>query len=593
MTRPKTPSEVTGFRIKSPAMLKVYEEIRDYALHGRRCIILGSPGVGKEYAARYYYEKYKEERDGEGSIDFFALNCSGLSLQLAHSELFGHIKWSFSDAKTDKDGLFKVAKGSVLFLDEIGDLDRAIQPMLNRALDPEYGEASPLGSNDMYDTTDVTVICATEQPKHKIRPSLLDRLDKQVTIPTLDERKEDLPDAVEYFARKALIKRRDVVQCLQAVQGLPCLNPKSITMTNKHVWGLAKNIGDRLIDMVYERSWPGNFRALRIAIDTAVIRAKVTEDKELFLSQVEGFFREHRTTYSAPIDNAKYAEAHAKSNDMSPKYADIMEDSELLSRVRTALPRENDKEREKIVCFLESKKGEIFKASELNEAMGKVSRKTVQIKLNKLIKAQCIVREGARGDLYYLKDCGPQRTPRKFKKDHILKPPEALLHKDEWEEKLNEICAIVETAHGVFISGKAGAGKNAFMLALAQRLNSDNSVYYYSCESGSMDHLLGLLDNEIIKRDMRNKSAFHPEDQDRPEMKVAILTGFVEYLFREDERPIFVIDHVNDLEATPEREALKAAIRLWENITFVISGEKLVSDLQTENKDILTEQHFQ
>jgi transcriptional regulator with AAA-type ATPase domain len=197
-----------SFPIKSPKMLALYQEIADYAFHDRSCLFLGPTGAGKDFAARYYHQIWT--KSGNGSGDFYAINCSVLTDTIAHSELFGHVKGAFTGAHRPKKGMFQVADKGVLFMDEIGDLPTAVQPMLLRALEPETGKAAPLGGIITFRTDTVRVLSATERPIKDLRPALVNRLGKLVTIPSLDERPEDRDASVEYFVLNALIKRRDI-----------------------------------------------------------------------------------------------------------------------------------------------------------------------------------------------------------------------------------------------------------------------------------------------------------------------------------------------------------------------------------------------
>lgn len=103
-------------------MQKVYSEVADYACHGLSCIIFGPRGSGKEFLVKHYVQKFRESSPRGDLSPFERLNCVGITETLAQSELFGHVKGAFTGAYQDKKGLFEIANGGVLFLDEVGDL---------------------------------------------------------------------------------------------------------------------------------------------------------------------------------------------------------------------------------------------------------------------------------------------------------------------------------------------------------------------------------------------------------------------------------------------------------------------------------------
>ena len=167
-------------------------------------LILGPSGTGKDIVAQALHEA--SERNGP----FLSVNCSALSETLIESELFGHIKGSFTGASSDRKGAFESARGGTLFLDEIGDLSYSLQAKLLRAL--ENNEIRPVGS-DRNVKTDVRIIAATHQNlKDKIhdgafRSDLYFRLNVvTVSPPALAKRMEDFEELLYSFAKKMRVR---------------------------------------------------------------------------------------------------------------------------------------------------------------------------------------------------------------------------------------------------------------------------------------------------------------------------------------------------------------------------------------------------
>jgi len=186
---------------KSPEMMKIYGLIKKVAATSANVLILGESGTGKELVAKSIHQN-SDRKD----MPFVVINCGGIPESLLESELFGYMKGSFSGAYADKEGLFEVAHGGVVFLDEIGDLPALLQVKLLRAVQEKTFRRVG-GSEDI--TVDVRIISATNQDleekvkEDNFREDLYYRLNViPVTIQPLRERKEDIPLLVEHFIEK-------------------------------------------------------------------------------------------------------------------------------------------------------------------------------------------------------------------------------------------------------------------------------------------------------------------------------------------------------------------------------------------------------
>ncbi|MFA3783273.1 sigma-54-dependent transcriptional regulator [Melioribacteraceae bacterium 4301-Me] len=172
--------------------------IEKYSQINTNVLIIGESGTGKELIARNIH--YKSKRKFE---KFVTVNCSAIPFQLIESELFGYEKGSFTDAKSDKTGLFEQAHEGTLFLDEISELPLAAQAKLLRVL--ETGEIDKIGRKDTV-TVNVSVIAATNKnllqliSEKQFREDLYYRLNVlNIYIPPLRERHEDIPDLLRYY----------------------------------------------------------------------------------------------------------------------------------------------------------------------------------------------------------------------------------------------------------------------------------------------------------------------------------------------------------------------------------------------------------
>lgn len=168
-------------------------------------LILGPSGTGKELMSQQLHE-LSARRDAP----VLTVNCSALTESLAESELFGHVKGSFTGATQDRKGAFEAAKNGTLILDEIGDLPLALQPKLLRAL--ENKEIKPVGSDKLVKTNARIIACTHQDLRKKVekgefRLDLFYRLNIiQVNIPQLKERMEDFEKILFTFAKEMKVK---------------------------------------------------------------------------------------------------------------------------------------------------------------------------------------------------------------------------------------------------------------------------------------------------------------------------------------------------------------------------------------------------
>ena len=226
---------------RSPQILDVYKNLARAALSSSAVLITGESGTGKELVARAVHENsLRREKK------FLAINCGSLNDSLLESELFGHVKGSFTGAITDKKGLLDEAHGGTLFLDEIGDVSPSLQVKLLRVL--QEGEFKPVGSNEVK-RVDLRIIAATHRNLEEMirtgrfRDDLYYRLKViEIRLPPLRERLVDLPDLVNHF----------VALYAQA-------NRKTIS-----------HVSPEAMERLIAYPWPGNVRELENAIERAV-----------------------------------------------------------------------------------------------------------------------------------------------------------------------------------------------------------------------------------------------------------------------------------------------------------------------------------
>src|SRR5215208_4968652 len=178
-------------------------EIHEAARTHAKVLILGETGVGKEVVAHLVHRHSPRQTRA-----FLALNCSGIPETLLESELFGHVRGSFTGAYRDKPGVARVADKGTLFLDELGEMGLRMQAVLLRLV--ETGEIQPIGSDVVAGRTDARIIAATNRDLRTqiaaqlFREDLFFRLNViQIVVPPLRERAEDIPLLLSHFLAQA------------------------------------------------------------------------------------------------------------------------------------------------------------------------------------------------------------------------------------------------------------------------------------------------------------------------------------------------------------------------------------------------------
>jgi len=227
---------------KSKKMQEIYQIMEKVAPTDSTVLIYGESGTGKELVAKaIHYNSPRKDKP------FISVDCGALSESLLESELFGHIKGSFTDATVTKPGLFEVANGGTFFLDEVGNISLSTQAKLLRVL--QEREFKPVGGTK-WKKIDIRLIAATNRNLKKMieegtfREDLFYRLNiVPIFLPPLRERREDIPLLASHFLQKYNQER------------------------NRNV----KSISSEAMQLLMDYSWPGNVRELENVIERVVV----------------------------------------------------------------------------------------------------------------------------------------------------------------------------------------------------------------------------------------------------------------------------------------------------------------------------------
>lgn len=263
----------------------VMELVGKVAPGGSAVLLRGESGTGKEVVAQVLHEQ-----SSRADKPFVKVHCGALSAGLLESELFGHVKGAFTSAIKDKIGRFEAANGGTLFLDEIGDINQEVQIKLLRVLQEKIFEK--VGSNVPIQV-DVRIIAATHQNleelirQGKFRSDLFYRLNVfPITIPTLKERDDDIPELSYYFLQKACYKLGKTIV----------------------------SIDDEALLCLRAFSWPGNIRQLENVIERGVV---ITSSKSLQVDDLPDEIKAMAYDFNSSAEVANSGQGLIKVTDQS------------------------------------------------------------------------------------------------------------------------------------------------------------------------------------------------------------------------------------------------------------------------------------
>ncbi|OAD44395.1 sigma-54-dependent transcriptional regulator [Polaribacter atrinae] len=241
---------------ESTAISQIKEMIEKVAPTDARVLVTGPNGTGKELVAHWLHEKSDRSK---GSL--IEVNCAAIPSELIESELFGHVKGSFTGANKDRAGKFEAANGGTIFLDEIGDMSLSAQAKVLRAL--QENKIQRVGS-DKDIKVNVRIVAATnknlkvEIEEGRFREDLYHRLAViLIQVPSLNDRREDIPLLVDFFTAKISVE-----------QGTP-----------------KKSFSSAAIKLLQEYDWTGNIRELRNVVERLIILG----EKEVSANDIKMF----------------------------------------------------------------------------------------------------------------------------------------------------------------------------------------------------------------------------------------------------------------------------------------------------------------
>lgn len=526
---------IEGFPIEDPKTKKIYQEVKNCAIHGQNCLLYGPTGSGKEFLARYYHEEYKKSHHTKAK--FVSYNCVGTTSEMGTSIMFGHKKGAFTNASFEKIGLFRDAENGVLFLDEIGHLPDDIQAILLRAIDP--GEATQLGANEHYSTKNVIVIGATDKPPDKLLPQLLFRLGQVIEVPCLDDRPGDIPGAVALFVRNFLSENKNL---------------------KKSTVHLKDEIIKTIIPFVNGRTWPGNFRLLNNVIRFAIIHADVDSGSG-FLTSLKKHF----------VEQAEKGNADRKAIKVNPAIKLAIDNLDVTWK---------QEEKDRWVNVLTEFGNKPFMRRDINNIFS-FDVRTAQDRIKILRKAKIIEYYRDRTDRFIVASSkAKEQIPSKEKTGETLfHLPETNVELQDRKAEIDDVVSCLTKTDHIFLSGESRSGKTTLALLTGNVLKNNRDVYYHELQENGMELFLQQLTKFLISKGFTQIREFPLFRPFMLHSDAAVLTGYVDQYFNTKNKPVFILDNLHKLKSREDLNTLQIILKYWKPLKFIFTGDKLSNEL--------------
>ncbi len=611
-----TSSVDAGFAPEDEHTKDLYREVAAFARHGQPVVIFGPTGAGKEFLARHYYntliksefynqnkekwpERFREIRKQYSafysgkSLDIFlgsikagvfeTINSATIYPYLAESILFGHEEGSFTGAVMANPGLLESIKYGVLFMDEIGELPKALQSKLLRAIDPETVEGRRLAGKMDYSLRDIIIITATNKPPGEFRKDFYYRIGREVNMKGIDERPKDVTKSIPYFISRAIGKRKDYAAVINmfGIRGLRDINKLPDT---EEVTRFAREMGDMITDEILARKWPGNFRTLRNALESSIFRIENTYDINDFAREFSDYLHHYIAQYSTAAFKTSMVEEEYVHGTIFPSSNPEMDRNILDEIDNTNILKDMDYyEKKALSVFLSSTHEKGFRRKDLedyykkHDNIGHTSASHIRGRINRLLNLNMLARAGkGKSTRYYLRRSFLEKVS--VKNEDVFAVP--CTH-NYWTDRSNEINIlgkVLQTTERVYIQAPSGYGKSSFVAMFCKARKEKYNFYYYPLgEEGitkMFKDIIKLLRSENVEMDS-TKILEDPVNNIHP---------FLEKFFRAGEgvKPVLILDHAHYVSDPGGIGTIVKLARKWKEIILILTGDTMDNAFQED-----------
>ncbi len=597
-----------GFTPEDSDTKELYNEVGSFAKQGQPIVIFGPTGAGKEFLARHYYnifvttefynqykenwpsyyieieKQYSAHYSGK-SLDIFlnslragifqSINSATIYPNLAESILFGHEENAFNEAITNP-GLLESIKYGVLFMDEIGELPESLQAKFLRAFDSEIREGRRIAGKIDYSLKDLIIISATNRPRDMLRNDFYYKIGFDVEIKGIDERPKDVINAIPYFIRKAIGKRKDY-SAIQKIFGINDL-PNSLKLSEtEEVNNFAQEQSTIVSNEILMRKWPGNFRALRIALEASILRIESLNNLNNFAHKFQSNLHHYISKYSVDVRNTSILLQKSFHDTIYPSPNPNM-DGEILEKFtdNNILTNADDFEKKVLAVFLSSTYKTGFKRKDLGkfykkyDAIKHSSESHIRDKINQLIALKILNKTGkSKGIRYQLTQNFLDKVVSK--EAYIFALPKI---NEVWIKRDIEIDIFNKallTTERIYVQAPPRYGKSAFIAMFCDSRKSLYNFYYYPLGEGGIRRLfedvLMLLQSKKINVNF-NGSKDRALDNFHPHLAKLFVPS-------KSYKPILIIDNVHFVSDADDKRILLELSETWKEIILILIGNKM------------------
>ncbi len=610
-TRPKFQKTLVddGFQPADPHTKEVYQEVEAFARQGQPVVIFGPTGAGKEFLARHYYKiltetdfysqweaewpanfnkiieqykphytdkemKYFVSRLRPGA--FQSINAATIYPNLAESILFGHDGGSFTDAKT-KPGLLETIKYGVLFIDEIGELPMEVQAKLLLAVDSEIAIGRRIHGSFDYSLNDLIIISATNQPREKLRNDFYFKLGIDIDLKGIDDRPRDVLNLVPVFICNGIEKRKDTDKVFNMF-GISTQGRKKKLSETKEVRQFAKEQSKLISDIILNRKWTGNLRALRVALEASIFRIESLDNKTTFADAFQKHFNYYVLKYSADPGEISLTGEGSSTYPIFPTKNPRLDNRIAEEFEKPGFFDDMDINGKKVLAiFISSTYKSTFKLPDLHEyfkrypAVKNTSLTSLRKNVIKKLLDENILEKlsGGRGTRFQMTK---SFTDMVFTKDtDIFSIPRLKVVGEGRVEESKELSKLLGSTERIYIQGPEGYGKSAFIVKYCHDHEDQRNFYYAELGEAGLNRLFKGIIASLEDHDIDS------EFEDLNSNAIDIIQPHLLKLFKQKDgkKPVLVLDDVHYTADPEDKNRYVTMAKKWKEVILILLGDKM------------------
>ena len=604
----------TGFTPRDKETRKLYKEVAAFAKQGQPVVIFGPSGSGKEFLARHYYsaliksELYAQWRknwplkydalrvqySAHYSVKnlelflssvkpgiFHSINSSNIYPDLAESILFGQEE-NLPAGLPSRPGLLELIQYGVLFIEEIGELSKGLQSKLLRAFNSEVSEGCRVSGIMNYSLKDFIIIPSTNQPREKFRDDFYHKMGIQVTMKSIDERPDDVRNSIPYFILKAIDKRKDYSMIGKAFSTVGAGTGTKLSETGEII-KFAEEQSELVADEILMRKWPGNFRALRTALEASIFRIERIKDPSSFSDEFRKNLHHYIKQYSEECSKIyRPAEETLPDNVVFPsKYPDM--DRRILARInsRRRFQDISDSEKGILATFLSSIHETGFTRKDLQIFYRRYPKIThnseahIRKRINKFLELNILEKTGESKSIRYIMT---DFFLAQVRNEDFFALPDIDRNWADRKDKIDELTSLLSSIERIYIRAPVRYGKSAFMTMFCHARQQIFNLYYYELGQEGLPKYFGDIYTLIGSRNT------NPDRDGFLKEAVLNIQPFLSQVFKakNGRKPVLILDNAHYISEPDHMATLAELSKKWQEVILILIGEEMDNTLLTD-----------